>query len=235
MQDTAHLSLAEHGAYTMLLDHYYGSEEPLPDNDVALYRICRAFTPEEQAAVMSVADRYFRVSDDGKRHNKRADKEVAKRKAISHKRSMAGAKGADSKWHDKQDGKQMANATTPTTTATTTPTPTRAAAAPAREDFPTADETWDLARYVEETRALLPNWASLPAVAITQAMQCQTDPKLRAKAWNDFACTAIGSMEPIKNPPKLLQGYVRNADRMRTGSAGKGVRTFSDILGDDKP
>lgn len=98
MQDTAHLSLAEHGAYTMMLDHYYGSEKPLPDDDTALYRICRAFSEDEQAAVLSVADQFFPVCDDGKRHNKRADKELDKRQAISQKRKMAGAKGAASKW-----------------------------------------------------------------------------------------------------------------------------------------
>lgn len=116
MQDTAHLSLTEHGAYTMLLDHYYGSEKPLPADNVALFRICRAFTEHEREAVIAIADQYFPVNGDGKRHNKRADKELGKRQVISQKRKLAGAKGADSKWH----GKTMANATTPTATSTAT-------------------------------------------------------------------------------------------------------------------
>jgi len=39
-EDTWHLTLAEHGAYNLLLDHYYKNESPLPDNDRALASIC---------------------------------------------------------------------------------------------------------------------------------------------------------------------------------------------------
>lgn len=73
---TAHLSLAEHGAYSLLLDYYYATEKGLPDDRVALYRICRAFTPEEQQAVASVAEQYFHVGEDGLRHNARADEQI---------------------------------------------------------------------------------------------------------------------------------------------------------------
>ncbi|TDR82186.1 YdaU family protein [Paludibacterium purpuratum] len=73
---TAHLSLAEHGAYSLLLDYYYATEKGLPDDMVALYRICRAFSPEEQQAVSSVAEQYFPIGDDGLRHNTRADEQI---------------------------------------------------------------------------------------------------------------------------------------------------------------
>ena len=73
-RDTAHLSLTEHGAFTMLLDTYYSTEKPLGFDSVSLFRICRAMTPEEQAAVVRVADEFFPVCDDGLRHNKRAEK-----------------------------------------------------------------------------------------------------------------------------------------------------------------
>lgn len=75
-RDTAHLSLAEHGAYTLLLDHYYSTEQPLPADPAALFRICRAFDKLEQRAVLSVADAFFPKSEDGLRHNARADMEV---------------------------------------------------------------------------------------------------------------------------------------------------------------
>ncbi|PRP68719.1 hypothetical protein BUE93_20860 [Chromobacterium amazonense] len=73
---TAHLSLAEHGAYTLLLDHYYATEKGLPADPVALFRICRAFTQEEQAAVQAVIDQFFPVAGDGMRHNSRADEQI---------------------------------------------------------------------------------------------------------------------------------------------------------------
>lgn len=75
-RDTAHLSLAEHGAYGLLLDHYYSSEKPLPADLSMLHRICRAFTKPEQKAVDSVAGMFFPVGADGLRHNARADKQI---------------------------------------------------------------------------------------------------------------------------------------------------------------
>ncbi|MFA7278795.1 MAG: YdaU family protein [Sterolibacterium sp.] len=56
---TAHLSLLEHGAYRLLLDHYYATREPLPADTVKLYRICRARTPSERRAVDAVVNEFF--------------------------------------------------------------------------------------------------------------------------------------------------------------------------------
>jgi uncharacterized protein YdaU (DUF1376 family) len=120
MKDTSHLSLAEHGAYTVLLDHYYGTEKPLPDDHIALCRICRAFDDHERKAVQSVMDQFFPPSGEGTRRNKRADAEIAKTTAISQKRSVAGVKGAANKWDGKCHGKPIANDTTPTPTTTDT-------------------------------------------------------------------------------------------------------------------
>ncbi len=75
--DTGHLSLAEHGAYTVLLDHYYSRRCPLPASLEALYRLCRASTTSEREAVKAVADEFLRLAEDGLRHNTRADKELA--------------------------------------------------------------------------------------------------------------------------------------------------------------
>ena len=154
MQDTAHLSLAEHGAYTMLLDHYYGSEKPLPNDNTALFRICRAFTQDEQTAVMNVADSFFPVNGDGLRHNKRADKELAKRQAISQKRAKAGAKGADSKWH----GKDMTNDTTPTTTTTETATPTTTTPKSPQGGSERFDEFWEVYPKKRAKKDALAKW-----------------------------------------------------------------------------
>ena len=45
-EDTWHLTLAEHGAYNLLLDHYYSSENPLPNTDRALASICNCSVDE---------------------------------------------------------------------------------------------------------------------------------------------------------------------------------------------
>lgn len=80
MRDTMHLSLSEHGAYSLLLDTYYATERPLPSDHESLFRICRAMTRPEQESVRKVADEFFPVNGDGRRHNRRADQEIAEAK-----------------------------------------------------------------------------------------------------------------------------------------------------------
>jgi uncharacterized protein YdaU (DUF1376 family) len=93
-RDTAHLSLAEHGAYTMLLDTYFSVEKPLPNELSSLYRVCRAMTRLEQHAVKVVADQFFPVSEmDGLRHNHRADREIAKARPKIEAARINGKKG----------------------------------------------------------------------------------------------------------------------------------------------
>ena len=93
-RDTAHLSLAEHGAYTMLLDTYFSVEKPLPKELPGLYRICRAMTRVEQQAVKAVAEEFFPVSEvDGLRHNARADREIAKARPKIEAARINGRKG----------------------------------------------------------------------------------------------------------------------------------------------
>ncbi|SDA16341.1 Uncharacterized conserved protein YdaU, DUF1376 family [Nitrosospira sp. Nsp18] len=93
-RDTAHLSLAEHGAYTMLLDTYFSVEKPLPKELSSLYRVCRAMTRLEQHAVKVVADQFFPVSEmDGLRHNHRADREIAKARPKIEAARINGKKG----------------------------------------------------------------------------------------------------------------------------------------------
>lgn len=73
---TARLTLAQHGAYTLLLDELYATEQPLPADVSELYRVCRAMSKAEQDAVRSVAEQFFPIGDDGMRHNRRATTEL---------------------------------------------------------------------------------------------------------------------------------------------------------------
>jgi uncharacterized protein YdaU (DUF1376 family) len=77
-RDTGDLSLAQHGAYTVLLDHYYSVRKPLPASMEKLHRLCRATTKAEQDAVESVVEEFFPIASDGLRHNYRADQELDK-------------------------------------------------------------------------------------------------------------------------------------------------------------
>jgi uncharacterized protein YdaU (DUF1376 family) len=111
-RDTAHLSLSEHGAYTMLLDTYFSVEKPLPEDLPSLYRVCRAMTRIEQQAVKSVAEQFFPVSKmDGLRHNRRADREIAKARPKIDAAKMNGRKGG--RPYKEADGPGSAEETQP--------------------------------------------------------------------------------------------------------------------------
>lgn len=73
---TARLTLAQHGAYTLLLDEIYSTEAGLPADMDSLYRICRAMNKPEQEAVRVVVDAHFPVHTDGLRWNPRAVLEI---------------------------------------------------------------------------------------------------------------------------------------------------------------
>lgn len=77
-KDTDKLSMLEHGAYRMLLDSYYASYGDMPAAPAELYIVCKAFSAKDRQAVNKVADRYFPVNGDGRRHNHRADEEIQK-------------------------------------------------------------------------------------------------------------------------------------------------------------
>lgn len=94
MRDTAHLSLAEHGAYVLLLLHYYATEKPLPNDNPTLFRIARSMGEIEKEAVIKVADEFFPIDPtDGLRHSSRADRETAKARARVDSARENGKKG----------------------------------------------------------------------------------------------------------------------------------------------
>lgn len=92
---TAHLSILEHGAYRLMMDHYYKTAAPLPANVEQVHRICRALAEHEQVAVTSILHQFFALDADGW-HNEKADEELSRMADISGKRSIA-AKNRHSK------------------------------------------------------------------------------------------------------------------------------------------
>jgi uncharacterized protein YdaU (DUF1376 family) len=81
-KDAGHLSLLEHGAYTLLLDRYYSTESPIVKADA--YRVCRAASRAERQAVDAVLAEFFTLVEDGWRH-KRCDEEISKFRVKSEK------------------------------------------------------------------------------------------------------------------------------------------------------
>jgi len=90
---TAHLSDPADLYYRRLLDHYYKTRRPLPDDDGAWANICRAHSEAMKQLVPLVVEEFFVLESDGW-HNRRADREIAKMVEKSAKRSRAGKASA---------------------------------------------------------------------------------------------------------------------------------------------
>lgn len=75
---TAHLSWEEDMAYTRLLRAYYRREKPILQEEA--YRLVRAYSRAQRAAVDAVLGEFFEKREDGW-HNKRADEEITQYQA----------------------------------------------------------------------------------------------------------------------------------------------------------
>ena len=88
IKNTLHLSLMEDLAYRRLLDLYYDSEQPIP-NDIP--RVARRLRLEPQV-VQTVLDEFFTLTDEGYK-NHRADLEIASYHEYMAKQKANGSKG----------------------------------------------------------------------------------------------------------------------------------------------
>jgi uncharacterized protein YdaU (DUF1376 family) len=73
---TRHLSLLEHGVYTILMDVYYSSEKALPLELRDVQRLVGARSEDERQAVQVVLEEFFQKAADGW-HQGRCDEEIA--------------------------------------------------------------------------------------------------------------------------------------------------------------
>ena len=100
-RDTRDLTLIEHGAYTLLLDHYYATgclEQCLEQ----CFRLCMAFTPDEQQAVRNVLDKFFVPAPSGKGYiHERVEKEIEKQSTAYNNRVNVAKLAATSRWRKK--------------------------------------------------------------------------------------------------------------------------------------
>lgn len=90
--DTRHLSCLEHGAYGLLLDEYYLTRRPLPDNDRALANIC-LLPLADWLAIAPTIRAFFRLKGDAL-HQKKADKVLDAQDLRARNRSESAQKAA---------------------------------------------------------------------------------------------------------------------------------------------
>lgn len=94
LADTGHLNAAEHGAYLLLIGHYWTTGKALVDNDKQLSRIARMTVREWQHS-REVIMEFFQVSNGLWRHG-RVEAELVKAAEKYARRAKAGAKGGSS-------------------------------------------------------------------------------------------------------------------------------------------
>jgi uncharacterized protein YdaU (DUF1376 family) len=96
LADTMHLRAAEHGAYLLLLMHYWRNG-PLPDDDGKLAGIARM--DRREWAQHGPVVREFFSAQEGRLHQKRADAERAKALQLSSKRREV----AEARWRAERE------------------------------------------------------------------------------------------------------------------------------------
>lgn len=89
-KDTAHLTMLEHGAYRLLLDRYYGTEQGIPEDQA--HRVARARSRDEKAAVDVVLNEFFTLTG-GVWINKRAEQEIVSAQGRINASKENGKKG----------------------------------------------------------------------------------------------------------------------------------------------
>lgn len=92
LSKTANLSLAEHGAYCLLLDYSYLGDGRLPGDQEEIFRMVRAVTSQERQAVTKVLSRFFVLSGDAY-ENQRVISEVEKARPAIEAARTNGVKG----------------------------------------------------------------------------------------------------------------------------------------------
>lgn len=89
-RDTGHLSLLEHGVYTLLLDRYYATEQGIPEGQA--HRVARARSASENAAVDAVLAEFFTLTA-GVWTNGRVEEELTKARVRIEAAKANGKKG----------------------------------------------------------------------------------------------------------------------------------------------
>lgn len=96
LKDTSHLSQGQHGAYLLLIGHYW-QRRGLKANKQQCYRIAMAFTEEERENVDIVLSEFFKLKD-GSYIQKRVEEELTKAIEKKEKAVSKAQKAAGERW-----------------------------------------------------------------------------------------------------------------------------------------
>jgi uncharacterized protein YdaU (DUF1376 family) len=112
LRDTAHLSTVEHGAYLLLIMHYWSTGEPLRDDDDELANIAR-MPVSDWLKIAPRIRRFFSKSSclsyslamPQALHHKRVDSELELSRERLDSFKKRGAAGARKRWQSAEVGK----------------------------------------------------------------------------------------------------------------------------------
>lgn len=206
-RDTGHLNAAGHGAYLMLIKHYWCTGAPIPDDDDELWRIACCDSRKDWIKLRPKIIRLFKPAD-GLWHHKRIEKELNEATSTSSAKAEAGKKGAEKRWQ--KDGSAIAR-----------PSHDHGSA----NDKPMA-ETKPGHDFANAASASEPEREAKPATSVTELARgkppnpCLNDPP---EAWMPLAnweCEVVnGPSGPVK---RAVAGgfYLEDAARLVTGAAG---------------
>lgn len=100
-KDTGHLSAAHHGAYLMLIKHYWTQGAPLPTDDAQLWRIACADSMTHWRKIKDVVLAFFEERD-GRLHHKRIEEELEKAEGNADRRAESARKAAEARWEQER-------------------------------------------------------------------------------------------------------------------------------------
>lgn len=103
LKETQHLTTEEHGAYLLLLIHYWCRQKPIPDDEKRLAAICR-LSVERFREVRDVLGEFFELSNGEWRHL-RFDRDIEKANENKEKASNKARHAATIRWEKEQKRK----------------------------------------------------------------------------------------------------------------------------------
>lgn len=104
-KDTGHLGAVHHGAYLMLLKHYWVTGAPLPADDAQLWRIACADSMAHWKKIKGVVLAFFEEENGVLRHG-RVDHELANAQGNAERRAEMARRAAEARWNKPQDDAQ---------------------------------------------------------------------------------------------------------------------------------
>lgn len=104
-KDTGHLGAVHHGAYLMLLKHYWTHAAPLPADDAQLWRIACADSLAHWKKIKAVVLAFFEERD-GRLHHDRVERELAKAEGNAERRAEMARRAAEARWNKPQTDAQ---------------------------------------------------------------------------------------------------------------------------------